>query len=143
MIRTAFGARLLPSYEEPEPEAPRLPAYWVARAALMFSWDRMGTVRKMAGNVARDFGGTFETEVKDERDGDVHRMVVRKCFYHRLCKEEEVTRLTRVFCELDRALFSPISEKAHGVGFALAETMADEGEDAKCDFVFTRVKSKS
>lgn len=144
MIRAAFGAQLLPADGGDAPEAPRLPAFWIARAALMFSFDRMATVRKMVANVAKDFGETFEAEAADEEEGDVHRLVVRKCFYHAMCQAEEVPRLTKVFCALDRGLFNPISPKAHGVGFALTETLADEREtDGKCNFVFTKVKAKS
>ena len=49
--------------------------------------------------------------------------------------------MTHVFCELDRAIFSPITAKSHGIQFRLEETLAKprSEEDAKCSFVFTRV----
>lgn len=78
-----------------------------------------------------------------------------KCFYQSLCKAEGVPHLTKVFCALDKALFSPVSASMHGVEFKLASTLADSDieqraedgekgtEDRKCDFVFTRVSKSS
>ncbi len=48
--------------------------------------------------------------------------------------------LTKVFCELDKALFSPISESLHKIEFQLAETLADG--DEQCNFKFHKVQKK-
>lgn len=134
MLRGAFGAGRDVNADS------KLPGHWVGKAALMFSPDRMAAVRKMTENAARDFGSTFTTKQVDEDDGRRHRLTVTSCLYADVCKEEGVPHLTKIFCSLDRALFSHVTEKAHGVRFAFNEdsTLAS-GSDKPCDFVFERV----
>ena len=71
MIRRGFGA------EEEERES-MLPGYWLTRFALWFAWDKMAAVRRMATNMANDFGKSFEIEEKSTPDGSEHRLVVSK-----------------------------------------------------------------
>lgn len=154
MIRAAFGAELLPTggengAEENAKLAQRRPGFWIVRAALWFSWDRMAAVRRMGVNMEKDFGASFAVRAQDGRNGAgqvQHSVVVKKCFYDSLCRAEGLPHLTHVFCALDKAIFSPITPSSHGIQFSLAETLADkksgeglEEEPGQCNFVFTQV----
>lgn len=77
LIRTAFGAS--PANETDDSSARRLPAYWITRAALWFSPNRLAAVRRMAVNTSRDFGGSFDTEITDGSDKNSNRLVIRTC----------------------------------------------------------------
>lgn len=72
LIRAGFGAALLPDPTDTDDAASNhaaaeqlRPDFWIVRAALWFSWDRMSAVRKMTANMARDFGASFQTESRD------------------------------------------------------------------------------
>lgn len=77
IIRAGFGAELLAEAGESEEESQRRrgaekrrPDFWIVRAALWFSWNRMKAVRRMTANMMRDFGDSFKKEAVDELDGD-------------------------------------------------------------------------
>lgn len=86
MIRAGFGAQLLvdPSVSEQKQDtsANKRPDFWIVRAALWFSFNRMAAIRKMTTNMARDFGAAFITEPKDDNgDGKSrHTLSVSKFF---------------------------------------------------------------
>lgn len=65
---------------------------------------------------------------------------LEKCYYKTLFDEEDVPHLTSIFCELDKALFQPISARLHGIDFKLTDTLAKGGE--QCNFQFTKVSKK-
>jgi L-2-amino-thiazoline-4-carboxylic acid hydrolase len=138
MLRGAFGAGRDVSDDA------KLPGHWVGKAALMFSPDRMAAVRRMTENAARDFGETFSVERVEEEEGRRHRMTVSKCLYADVCREEGLPHLTQLFCSLDRAMFSHVTEKAHGVRFRFDEdsTLA-KGPETPCEFAFERVAAKT
>lgn len=90
IIRAGFGAELLAGAEESEREIQRRkaaekgrPDFWIVRAALWFSLDRMKAVRRMTANMMRDFGASFEKAVDDqERDGrQRHSLLVCTLLY--------------------------------------------------------------
>lgn len=153
IIRAGFGAMPIsdPALSDEANRAAKSvvklrPDYWISRFALLFSWDKMAAVRKMTANMAADFGATFETHTPEvsntESQRPEHRLIVTKCYYDRICREEGLAHLTRIFCALDRALFVPISEKSHGVTFSLDSTLAPD-EDTKeagqnCQFTFKK-----
>lgn len=86
IIRAGFGASLVdetPSSGESkqsESAAKKRPDFWIVRAALWFSFDRMAAIRKMTANMVRDFGSQFETESRDYEDEFLqkHELVVSK-----------------------------------------------------------------
>lgn len=132
MIRAGFGASI------EEGEAKKRPDFWLIRMALWFSWDRMGAIRRMTTNMVRDFGSTFETNRVDTEDqGVTHRLIVKKCFYNDICRKEGLPHLTRIFCALDKAIYSPITVDSHGIDFELKQTLADK-DATFCDFKFTK-----
>lgn len=69
---------------------------------------------------------------------------VDKCYYNDIFRTEGLPELTKVFCALDRAIYSPITAKSHGISFNLEKTLADdEGDDGSnkaCEFTFVRKK---
>eukprot|EP00171_Calliarthron_tuberculosum_P006052 IDg6052t1 len=77
MIRAAFGAA--PAGDVDDAAARRLPAYWISRAALWFAPNRLAATRRMAANTARDFGSSFDVELRDGVSKDSHHLVVREC----------------------------------------------------------------
>lgn len=93
IIRSGYGAALLPEPNATEDDAKQLmakqklrPDFWIVRAALWFSFDRMNAIRKMTTNMVRDFGSSFETKAVDgERDGrPQHTLFVSKfCMFSR------------------------------------------------------------
>jgi hypothetical protein len=133
MLRGAFGAG------GGVADDAKLPGHWVGKAALVFSPDRMAAVRRMTENAAQDFGGAFSVARADEAGGARHRMTVTACLYADVCSDEGAPQLARIFCSLDRALFSHVTDKAHGVSFSFdeASTLA-RGPDKPCEFVFER-----
>lgn len=88
IIRSGFGATPLTHANLPEQQqvdalqsaAKKRPDFWIVRAALWFSFDRMAAVRKMTANMAKDFGSSFETSQKDaDTNGRVeHNLFVGK-----------------------------------------------------------------
>lgn len=134
MLRGAFGAG-----KDVAADA-RLPGHWVGKAALVFAPDRMAAVRRMTENAARDFGDAFVAERTDDDGGRRHVLTVSKCLYADVCREEGVPHLAHLFCALDRALFSHVSEAAHGVSYRFdeSETLA-ASPDRHCTFAFEKV----
>lgn len=130
MLRGAFGAG-----KDVEADA-KLPGYWFGKAALLFSPDKMGACRKMTANAAKDFGETFALERIDENEGKTHVMRVAACLYADVCAAEGVPHLTRIFCSLDRALFSHVDRQAHGVEFSISDKTLADGKDSPCEFIF-------
>lgn len=130
MLRGAFGAG-----ESVEADA-KLPGFWFGKAALLFSPNKMAACQKMTANAAKDFGDTFAVEREDEEDGKIHRMTVSSCLYADVCAAEGLPQLTRIFCSLDRALFSHVDKQAHGVEFSMSEMTLADGKDSRCEFVF-------
>lgn len=72
IIRAGFGAALVPQTVGNDETIARQkaseklrPDYWIIRAALWFSLDKMKSVRKMTANMVRDFGASFETSSRD------------------------------------------------------------------------------
>lgn len=133
MLRGAYGAGTSRADDR------RLPGHWAGMGAMLFSRDKMGAVRRMTANAERDFGGAFA--VAREDGAGRHVMRVEKCLYARVCRAEGVPELTQIFCALDRALFSHVSEGAHGVRFEFDEGRTlGKGEDVPCEFVFEEVE---
>lgn len=61
-----------------------------------------------------------------------------KCFYDRVCREEGLPHLTKIFCALDKAIYAPITKESHGIAFTLDRTLADysaEQEQEKDDTI--------
>jgi L-2-amino-thiazoline-4-carboxylic acid hydrolase len=132
MLRGAFGAGA-----DVEADA-KLPGYWVGKAGLMFTFDRMAGVRRMTSNAMSDFGKAFVIARTDDEAASEHRLTVSTCLYADICRQEGVPGLTGIFCSLDRALFSYVSPSAHGIEFSMSrETLAD-GKDHPCEFQFTK-----
>lgn len=129
LLRTAFGVG---------DNANKLPTYWIGKAALLFAPDKMAAVRNMTTNAERDFGDTFQVSRDDDDGGDAHHMTVSKCFYADVCRDEGVPNVAGIFCALDRALFSHVSPRAHGISFDMSpETLATE-PPTPCRFSFRR-----
>lgn len=73
IIRAGFGVVPVPnpSVSQNEKETQNLsqkarPDFWIVRAALWFSFDRMAAIRRMTSNMLRDFGSTFSSESLDD-----------------------------------------------------------------------------
>lgn len=135
VIRAAYGAQLIhdPQLSEEEnvlneSDMRLRPDYWVIRAALWFSFDKMVAVKKMCVNMLADFGKTFETKSDDIQEDGMRRYVVSvsKCMYHDICRQEGLPQLTRVFCALDRQIYSPINAERHAIRFRLDHTLPDQ-----------------
>lgn len=105
IIRSGYGAALLPEPNAAEGEAGQLmakeklrPDFWIVRAALWFSFDRMNAIRKMTANMARDFGASFETKaVDEEKDGRrQHTLFVSKfCLFSEFMHcEDNINNIT-------------------------------------------------
>ncbi|CAN8062540.1 unnamed protein product [Agarophyton chilense] len=153
IIRCGFGAETLMEsssaaehQKQVEMQARTKPDFWIARAALWFSMDRMAAVRRMTDNMIRDFGATFETSKQDDVvDGQQHHsLFVKTCYYNELCRSEGVPQLTSIFCALDRAIYSPITTRSHGISFTLDKTLANhteaDTEQKRCEFRFVQHK---
>jgi hypothetical protein len=132
MLRGAFGAGADVAADA------KLPGHWVGKAGLMFTFDRMAAVRKMTSNAVSDFGKMFETVRTDDEPKGEHKLTVSKCFYADICRREGVPNLTRIFCALDRALFSHVSPAAHGISFSMSSKTLANSSELPCEFVFTR-----
>ncbi|CDF37528.1 unnamed protein product [Chondrus crispus] len=87
VIRAGYGAKLVPARDatEADRKAVRVterlrPDFWVVRAALWMSFNRMKAIRKMTSNMARDFGQSFETTSTDRHgdEGETHSLLVSK-----------------------------------------------------------------
>lgn len=70
-----------------------------------------------------------------------------KCYYHDICRAEGLRELTKVFCALDRAIYSPISSKSDGISFNLERTLADDderdaGSKTACEFTFVNERAR-
>jgi L-2-amino-thiazoline-4-carboxylic acid hydrolase len=127
----------------------KLPGHWIGKAALMFAPNRMAAVRKMTQNTQSDFGAGFDV-IRNDGDADIaraelqgsnsagsnHQMIVNRCFYADFCRAEGVPEVTRIFCALDRALFSHISPRVHGIEFRMSNSTLADGVDSPCEFGF-------
>ncbi|KAI0565384.1 hypothetical protein FGB62_19g033 [Gracilaria domingensis] len=90
IIRSGFGAETLsessPSEkhkQQVETSAKKRPDFWIVRAALWFSLDRMAAVRRMTENMVKDFGATFETSQEDDViEGQQHHSLFVSKFPH-------------------------------------------------------------
>lgn len=130
MLREAFGAGA-----DTEADS-RLPGHWIGKAGLFFTTDRMKGVRKMTRNAAADFGSNFKVQFHDDEQS--HQMTVSKCLYAEVCGSEGLRSLTRIFCALDRAMFSHVSPTAHGIEFNMGKSTLADGDDKICEFQFVR-----
>lgn len=90
VIRAGYGATLVPALNatEEDRKAVRVterlrPDFWVVRAALWMSFNRMNAIRKMTSNMARDFGLSFETTSTDRHgdEGEAHSLLVSKWIF--------------------------------------------------------------
>jgi hypothetical protein len=145
MLRGGFGAGV-----DAEVDA-KLPGHWIGKAALMFSPNRMGAIRKMTRNTESDFGAGFDVVRSDVEAGEnledgtegpregSHRMTVHRCFYNEFCRAEGLPQVTRIFCALDRALFSHVSPRFHGVEFQMSSSTLADNIDSPCTFDFRKV----
>lgn len=186
IIRSGFGAVPVPDRNVSDEERKAVesggktrPDFWIVRAALWFSFDRMAAVRRMTANMMRDFGSTFETSTEDDEIDEqsrhnffvstfaftlcdipavswqvlttfsktsVRRKYVsftEKCYYNELCRAEDVPHLTKIFCALDKAIYSPITADSHGISFTLDKTLADQSmheSNERCEFRFVQHK---
>lgn len=101
IIRSGFGAVPVPHRNGTDEEskatesgAKTRPDYWIVRAALWFSFDRMASVRRMTANMMRDFGSTFDTSTEDDQvDGQT-----RHNFF--------VSMLAFILCDTNRYIHS-------------------------------------
>lgn len=156
MIRAAFGAPL--EVESTMTDEDKLvlnddltmrPDFWVVRTALWFAFDKMDAVRRMIVNFVSDFGTSFDAKTEERVIAGLPQQIltVRKCFYHRLCKDEDLPQITRVFCALDRNTFAALNVSKHKVRFTLDRTLVDgpdekTGEPGYCEFKFTKIIEK-
>ncbi|PXF48237.1 hypothetical protein BWQ96_01926 [Gracilariopsis chorda] len=152
IIRSGFGAVPVPDRNVSDEERKAVesggktrPDFWIVRAALWFSFDRMAAVRRMTANMMRDFGSTFETSTEDDEidEQSRHNFFVKKCYYNELCRAEDVPHLTKIFCALDKAIYSPITADSHGISFTLDKTLADQSmheSNERCEFRFVQHK---
>jgi len=96
---------------------------------LLVSWNKLQTLKRMAENIERDFGSSFDIVQESEVDSNnklvVHQMIVRRCLYRDFFVAEGYPQVTRLFCALDRSYFGEVNEKRHGVRFTLSQTLVD------------------
>jgi L-2-amino-thiazoline-4-carboxylic acid hydrolase len=147
MLRRGFGASADAGVDA------KLPGHWIGKAALMFSPNRMAAIRKMTRNTESDFGAAFDVVrsdvgtggdmkegIESAREGS-HHMTVHRCFYDEFCRAEGLPQVTRIFCALDRALFSHISPRFHGIEFHMSSSTLADSVDSPCTFDFQKVAS--
>jgi len=86
---------------------------------LLVSWNKLQTLKRMAENIERDFGSSFDIVQESEVDSNnklvVHQMIVRRCLYRDFFVAEGYPQVTRLFCALDRSYFGEVNEKRHGM----------------------------
>jgi len=106
------------------------PSPWITRIALAFSWNKMNAVKRMANNMALDFGESMKSEVTIDTDSE-YELKVNRCIYHEFFNHEQVPHLTKIFCALDESIFKVIDPDSYKIKFSLDSTLASGSDSCK------------
>lgn len=145
MIRAGFGAELRGAGNDDSEKKKQL-NFWIVRMGLWFAFDKMNAVEKMTENMERDFGAAFDVKRhsgEGPNDTKWHSLHVTKCLYNQVCRAEGLQHLTKIFCALDKAIYSPITKESHKIIFDLKKTLADDHDHdqaGECEFRFDTTK---
>ena len=108
------------------------------RMAFWLSTNKFGMLANRLKLLKMDYGDAFDidySELQEEGEKEKEsKLRMRSCFYHRLFTEEGAPELTQsCCCSVDMIWFQGIEEKARGVTFHRASSIA-EG-DSMCELI--------
>ncbi|MEM1126574.1 MAG: L-2-amino-thiazoline-4-carboxylic acid hydrolase [Bacteroidota bacterium] len=117
-------------------EPNRRAAHFFTRATLLFSRDRLATIRRTTERLEQTVYGHWFTFRYEDQGPTGFVAVVERCGLYDLLARHGEPGLTEAFCAWDSAWSSAISPGRHGVRFEMEGTIAQGC--SSCRFCFTR-----